>query len=51
MSDLREDDAELGRETLTDDDLELAEFFSGRDMTRPPVADGGKPGVCEDCDG
>lgn len=46
-----EDDPELGRTVLGDDDPDLARFFAGEDMTAPLVADGGKPGACEDCDG
>ena len=45
-----EDDADLGRTVLEDDDPELARFFAGEDLSGPPVADGGKPEACQDCD-
>lgn len=44
-----EDDADLGREVLGDDDPELAAFFTGEDLSGPLVPDGGKPECCQDC--
>lgn len=44
-------DEEPGRDILGDDDPDLARFFAGDDLSADPVPDGGKPGVCEDCDG
>lgn len=49
MGDLREDDDDLGREPLPDDDPELAAFFAGEDLAADPVPDGGKPAGCQDC--
>lgn len=49
MGELVEDDADLGREVVGDDDLELARFFAGDDLSGPPVADGNKPDGCQDC--
>lgn len=42
MGDLREDDADLGRDTVDDDDPELARFFAGADLSAALVPDGGK---------
>lgn len=48
MSELREDDAELGRDTVGDDDPELAAFFDGEDLSAPLVPDGGKGLIIND---
>lgn len=48
MGELREDDAELGRDVLTDDDPDLADFFAGEDLTAPLVPDGGKGLIIND---
>lgn len=45
-----EDDADLGREIVDDDDPDLAAFFAGEDLSAPLVPDGGKPDGCQDCD-
>ena len=37
-----DDDPDLGREVLEDDDAELAAFFAGEGLSGPLVPDGGK---------
>lgn len=51
MTDLREDDDDLGREAMDDDDPELSAFFDGADLTAPLVPDGGKGLIINDADG
>ena len=48
MTELREDDADLGRDTVDDDDPELAAFFAGEDLSAPLVPDGGKGLIIND---
>jgi len=37
-----EEEEDLGREALADDDIVLAAFFAGEDLSVAPVPDGGK---------
>ena len=50
MTDLREDDDDLGRVPVGNIDQEMQRFFDGEDLSGSLVPDGGKGLIINDCE-